>query len=129
MYHYKVRSIDKVIDGDTVDVTIDLGFNLLQQVRVRLTGIDAPENRTLDLEEKAKGIMAREFLKDTLENAKYLTLETTKTGKYGRYLGNFYDRWGLNEEQHINQLMIKEGHAVEYVYNRKIVSSLPKTYK
>ena len=119
MYHYKVKSIDKVIDGDTVDVTIDLGFNLLHKLRVRLTGIDAPENRTLDLEEKAKGIMSREFLKDTLENAKYLTLETTKTGKYGRYLGDFYDRWGLNEEQHINQLMIKEGHAVEYVYSRK----------
>jgi micrococcal nuclease len=129
MYHYKVKSIDKVIDGDTVDVTIDLGFNLLQQVRVRLTGIDAPENRTLDLEEKAKGIMSREFLKDALENAKYLTLETTKTGKYGRYLGDFYDRWGLNEEQHINQLMIKEGHAAEYIYSRKIVSSLPKVYK
>jgi len=108
MHHYEVE-VDRVVDGDTVDVIIDLGFSLLHKIRIRLTGIDAPESRTRDLEEKAAGIRAKEFLEDKLDNANYLTLKTKKTGKYGRYLGDLYDG-----EMHINQLMIDEGHAVEY---------------
>ena len=116
MYHYKIMSVDRVVDGDTVDVTVDLGFSMLHKLRIRLTGIDAPESRTLDLEEKAKGIMAKEFLSDALEKAEHLVLQTTKTGKYGRYLGDLYDYRGsgVSEQIHINQMMIDEGHAVEY---------------
>lgn len=84
MYEYKGELI-KVIDGDTVDILVDLGFNLLHKIRVRLDGINTPESRTSDLREKAEGLRAKKFTKNFLEgNA--ISIFTMKTGKYGRYL-------------------------------------------
>ena len=109
MYTYFVSSVDRVVDGDTVDVIIDLGFDLKKKERVRLAGIDTPESRTRDLEEKAMGLEAKDHLTGMLEGADRLIVRTEKDGKYGRMLGWFYK----NEESKysINQTMIEQGYA------------------
>ena len=111
-------SIDKVLDGDTIDVTIDLGFDLYKKERVRIAGVDTPEKRTRDLEEKALGIDATYWMKGKLEETiagdEELTIRTELKGgmgKYGRLLGWLYigeDTVSLNEQ------MITEGYAWEY---------------
>ena len=113
-----MRELNRVVDGDTIDVTIDLGFDLYKKERVRVAGIDTPEKRTRDLEEKALGIDATNWLKGTLEDTikgdNELTIRTELKGgmgKYGRLLGWLYvgeDDISLNEQ------MIKEGYAWEY---------------
>jgi len=111
-------SIDRVVDGDTIDVTIDLGFDLYKSERVRVAGIDTPEKRTRDLEEKALGIDATNYLKkkleDTIAGDEELTIRTELKGgmgKYGRLLGWLY----IGEDTlSINEVMIKEGYAWEY---------------
>ena len=117
-YNFRVTEINRVVDGDTIDVTIDLGFDLYKKERVRVAGIDTPEKRTRDLEEKALGIDATNWLKGTLEDTikgdNELTIRTELKGgmgKYGRLLGWLYvgeDDISLNEQ------MIKEGYAWEY---------------
>ena len=117
-YNFRVVSIDRVVDGDTIDVTIDLGFDLYKSERVRVAGIDTPEKRTRDLEEKALGIDATNYLKkkleDTIAGDEELTIRTELKGgmgKYGRLLGWLYigeDTVSLNEQ------MITEGYAWEY---------------
>ena len=112
MYHYKVKSVDRVVDGDTIDVTIDLGFRLYHKIRVRLAGIDTPEVRTKDgvyLEEKAAGIRAKSHLVECIEKATEITLQTEKTGKYGRYLGVVYA-----DGSNLNQILLDEGYAEVY---------------
>ena len=109
MYYYKVEIL-RVVDGDTVDVRMDLGFNVWHKCRVRLVGINAPESRTRDLEEKARGLAAKDWLKDILDSAQSdIEMQSHGVGKYGRVLGELY----INEVN-INQLMVKEGHAKEY---------------
>ncbi|HAW74608.1 MAG TPA: nuclease [Alteromonas australica] len=108
-YHYKVYQVNRIVDGDTVDLTVDLGFGIFHKIRVRLEGIDTPETRTRDLREKAAGIRATDFLNELINNATELTLTTEKAGKYGRYLGTLWDR-----SHSINQTMIDEGHAEVY---------------
>jgi micrococcal nuclease len=119
MYEYRVKIL-KVVDGDTVDVDIDLGFGVwLRGERVRLYGIDTPESRTRDKEEKIYGLAAKQFLKDKLRGD--ITLRTYKDGKgkFGRILGEF---WIKDAEGHpvfesvtnINQLMVEEYHAAPY---------------
>jgi len=113
-----VVKIDKVLDGDTIDVTIDLGFDLYKKERVRVAGVDTPEKRTRNLEEKALGIDATNWLKkqleDTIKGDEELTVRTELvggTGKYGRLLGWLYvgdDTVSLNEQ------MITEGYAHAY---------------
>jgi len=111
-------SIDRVVDGDTIDVTIDLGFDLYKSERVRVAGIDTPEKRTRDLEEKALGIDATNYLKkkleDTIAGDEELTIRTELKGgmgKYGRLLGWLY----IGEDTlSVNEVMIKEGYAWEY---------------
>ena len=111
-------SIDRVVDGDTIDVTIDLGFDLYKSERVRVAGIDTPEKRTRDLEEKALGIDATNYLKkkleDTIAGDEELTIRTELKGgmgKYGRLLGWLY----IGEDTlSINEVMITEGYAWEY---------------
>ena len=106
------------MDGDTIDVTIDLGFDLYKSERVRVAGIDTPEKRTRDLEEKALGIDATNYLKkkleDTIAGDEELTIRTELKGgmgKYGRLLGWLY----IGEDTlSINEVMIKEGYAWEY---------------
>ena len=117
-YNFRVVSIDKVLDGDTIDVTIDLGFDLYKKERVRIAGVDTPEKRTRDLEEKALGIDATNWLKDklteTIKGDDELVIRTELkggVGKYGRLLGWLYvgdDDFSLNEQ------MITEGYAWAY---------------
>ena len=117
-YNFRVVSIDKVLDGDTIDVTIDLGFDLYKKERVRIAGVDTPEKRTRDLEEKALGIDATNWMKDKLEGAisgdDELTIRTELVGgmgKYGRLLGWLYIG---DAEVSLNEQMITEGYAWEY---------------
>ena len=117
-YNFRVVKINRVVDGDTIDVTIDLGFDLMKKERVRVAGVDTPEKRTRDLEEKALGIDATNWLKGKLDSAikgdDELTIRTELkggVGKYGRLLGWLYvgtSDISLNEE------MITEGYAWEY---------------
>ena len=116
MYEYAVKEITKVIDGDTVDVVIDLVFNLSKKERVRLAGIDTPESRTRDAEEKVFGLEAKAYLKTRLENCEKLIVKTEKDGKYGRMLGWFYSPEG---ETSINIEMVEKGYAWEYDGGKK----------
>ena len=117
-YNFRVTKINKVVDGDTIDVTIDLGFDLYKKERVRVAGIDTPEKRTRNLEEKALGIDATNWLKEKLAQAitgdDELTIRTELSGgigKYGRLLGWLYIGDG---DVSLNEEMIKQGYAWEY---------------
>ena len=117
MFEYQCKIV-KIIDGDTVDVDIDLGFGVwLKKQRIRLYGIDTPESRTRDLEEKKYGLVAKEFVEAHLPVGSTRTLTTVKdkTGKYGRILGKFkaYDS-DLDAWVNMNQWMIIKHLAVEY---------------
>ena len=117
-YNFRVKEITKVLDGDTIDVLIDLGFDLFKQERVRIAGVDTPEKRTRDLEEKALGIDATNWLKEKLESTlagdDELTIRTELVGgvgKYGRLLGWLY----VGESNvSLNEQMITEGYAHAY---------------
>ncbi len=114
LYHYKAEVIS-VYDGDTVTLMIDQGMKHFARVKVRLVGINTPEIRTTDLEEKERGYKAKNFLKDLIEG-KTVVVHTVKKGKFGRWLGVL---WLYEEDmtelgQSLNDLMIQEGHAVAY---------------
>ena len=117
MYTYKAK-LDRIIDGDTVDAHIDLGFDITIHKRIRLAGIDTPESRTRDLEEKARGLAAKDRLKNLLEGANEIQLKSHGVGKYGRCLGELHIDVVDGKEkmtlENVNKLLIKEGHAVEY---------------
>jgi micrococcal nuclease len=120
MYEYRVEIV-KVIDGDTVDVDIDLGFGVwLHKERVRLFGIDTPESRTRDLEEKKYGLAAKKFLTGMLDDDGGIILKThkDKTGKFGRILGELW-RTTNYADQSINNYMIDKHHAVMYLGQSK----------
>ena len=117
-YNFRVIEINKVLDGDTIDVTIDLGFDLYKKERVRIAGVDPPEKRTRNLEEKALGIDATNWLKDKLEVAVAgdddLVIRTELdggVGKYGRLLGWLYIG---DSNLSLNEQMITEGYAWSY---------------
>ena len=117
-YNFRVIEINRVVDGDTIDVTIDLGFDLYKKERVRVAGVDTPEKRTKDPEEKALGYDATNWLKDKLEGAiagdDELTVRTELVGgvgKYGRLLGWLYIG---DAELSLNEQMITEGYAWSY---------------
>ena len=117
-YNFRVTEIVKVVDGDTIDVVIDLGFDIYKHERVRVAGIDTPEKRTRDLEEKALGIDATNWMKGTLEdtiNGEHeLTIRTELkggVGKYGRLLGWLYIG---DAAISLNEQMIEEGYAWAY---------------
>ncbi len=113
-YIYRVKKVIKVVDGDTIDADIDLGFDISLTKRVRLSGVDTPESRTTDLKEKKLGLESKEWLKHKLEFAKDVLIKTElpdSTEKYGRILGNLYAN---NEELSLNQQMIDEGYALAY---------------
>ena len=90
MYEYAVKEVVRVVDGDTVDVVFDLGFSLFKKERVRLAGIDTPESRTRNLEEKAMGLEAKDKVVHELTSAGSIVCQTEKEGKYGRILGWLY---------------------------------------
>ena len=117
-YNFRVDEINRVVDGDTIDVTIDLGFDLFKKERVRVAGVDTPEKRTRDLEEKELGIHATNWLKEKLDGAitgdDDLIIRTELVGgmgKYGRLLGWLYIG---DSELSLNEQMIDEGYAWEY---------------
>ena len=117
-YNFRVTKINRVVDGDTIDVTIDLGFDLQKKERVRIAGVDTPEKRTRDKEEKALGIDATNWMKEKLNEAlkgdDNLVIRTELVGgvgKYGRLLGWLYIG---DEDLSINEQMIAEGYAWEY---------------
>ena len=117
MYTYKA-TLDRVIDGDTIDVNIDLGFDISVNKRVRFAGINTPESRTRDLEEKKKGLAAKARVQSILDENDTFTLESKEIGKYGRVLGEIYVDTIDNSDSFtmvsLNKLLITEGHAVEY---------------
>ena len=114
---YKAKIL-RIVDGDTVDVDIDLGFGLTSnKKRIRLLGIDTPEKRTRDLIEKYYGKLASAFLESYLIVGKKYKLVTSKPDKYGRILGEFYTKSNVKteiKEINVNQLLVKENHAVAY---------------
>ena len=115
MYTYFVKKVIKVVDGDTIDIEIDLGFDLTKKERVRLGGIDTPEKRTKNLEEKAMGLEATEYLTALLEGAVKLIVTTEKDGKFGRMIGTLYMSLECIETgSSINQMMIDDGFAWKY---------------
>lgn len=117
MYTYNIK-LDRVVDGDTIDANIDLGFDIWVKKRVRFLGVNTPETRTKDLEEKAKGLAAKERVKQLLEGSNTIQLNSHGVGKYGRVLGELHIDVVDGQEkitlESINKLLIKEGHAVEY---------------
>ena len=113
MYEYKVK-ITRVVDGDTVDAEIDLGFDTFIKDRIRLMGLDTPESRTRNKKEKALGLAAKAYLKELLrENKGDIILRTSKEGKgkFGRILGTLLIYDGMTS---VNQMLIDEGHARDY---------------
>ena len=117
-YNFRVTEINRVLDGDTIDVTIDLGFDLFKKERVRIAGVDTPEKRTRDLEEKELGIHATNWLKDklteTIKGDEELIIRTELkggVGKYGRLLGWLYIG---DADVSLNEQMITEGYAWAY---------------
>jgi micrococcal nuclease len=120
MFEYYVKKVTKVVDGDTIDVEIDLGFDISFSSRVRLAGIDTPESRTTDKMEKALGLEAKAYLKNQIDSAKTVVIKTEKmdsSEKYGRILGwLFLDGADIS----INQKMINDGHAWGYLGDTKV---------
>lgn len=121
MYEYKAI-VDRVVDGDTIDVTIDLGFKTWKKVRVRMEGINTPESRTRDLEEKKKGLAAKARLQEILDyNSNECVLKVSGVGKFGRAIASVYvdtlspaSNKSSMTEININKQLIEEGHAVAY---------------
>ena len=115
LYQYKVKEILKVVDGDTVDVIIDLGFDVFLEKRVRMAGVNAPESRTRNLEEKAKGLKTKAWLIEKFNTDKQIIIETSldnQYGKFGRVLGTFYIGDDLLS---VNLEMLSEGLARPYM--------------
>jgi micrococcal nuclease len=111
-YIYRVKQVLRVVDGDTIDVDIDLGFDISLTKRVRLSGVDTPESRTTDLKEKALGLEVKDWLKKNLDGKKDILIKTElpdSTEKYGRILGRLYV-----DDVCLNDRMIAEGYAWEY---------------
>ena len=111
-YIYRVKQVLRVVDGDTIDADIDLGFDISLTKRVRLSGVDTPESRTTDLKEKTLGLEVKEWLKKKLDGKKNILIKTElpdSTEKYGRILGRLYV-----DDVCLNDRMIDEGYAWEY---------------
>jgi len=118
-YVYRIKSVLKVVDGDTIDASIDLGFDISLEKRIRLAGIDTPESRTRNLEEKALGLESKEWLKKALEGAKDILIKTElpdSTEKYGRIIGHLFIN---DQETSLNNQMIDEGYALAYEGGKK----------
>ena len=122
MYNYKINLL-RVVDGDTIDAEIDLGFDVKIKKRIRFMGINTPESRTKNLEEKARGLAAKDRVKALLEGCGKIQLTSHGVGKFGRCLGELSidivdGKEGLTMTN-LNELLIKEGHAVEYHGGKK----------
>ncbi len=111
MFEYVVKEVNKVVDGDTLDITIDLGFSLTTKQRVRLNGIDTPESITKDEYEKKFGLEAKEFITNWIMSNKNIKVQTKKDDKYGRILGHFY---GDGSKESLNEMLVRLGYAWAY---------------
>ena len=119
-YIYRIKSVTKVVDGDTIDADIDLGFDISLTKRIRFAGIDTPESRTTNVKEKALGLESKEWLKKALEGAKDILIKTElpdSTEKYGRIIGHLFIN---GEETSLNNQMIAEGYAWTYDGGTKV---------
>ena len=111
MYTSKIKEITKVVDGDTLDAIIDLGFGITIKERIRIAAIDAPETRTRNLHEKKLGFEAKAWLKKHIEYCDNVIIKTEKEGKYGRILGWLYtDEFSIS----LNEVMVEKGYAWTY---------------
>jgi micrococcal nuclease len=120
MFEYYVKEVTNVVDGDTIDVVIDLGFDISFSSRVRLAGIDTPESRTTDKAEKVLGLESKEYLKKAIKAAKTVVIKTEKmdsSEKYGRILGWLYLDGSGNS---VNNEMIEKGYAWGYLGDTKV---------
>ena len=115
MFNYYAK-VDRVVDGDTIDAFVDLGFSTFKKVRIRMHGFNAPESRTRDLEEKKRGLAAKERLKVLLEeNKNEFILKSYGVGKYGRCLGDIVlHHYDIEDVPTAQEVLIKEGHGKEY---------------
>jgi len=120
-YIYRIKSVYKVVDGDTIDASIDLGFDISLTKRIRLAGVETPESRTTDAKEKALGLEVKEWLKKKLEGKEDIIVKTElpdSTEKYGRILGHLFigdkEVSAVNKKKSVNQMMIDEGYAWTY---------------
>lgn len=122
MYTYRIKKINSVTDGDTIDCDIDLGFDISLNQKIRLAGIDTPESKTKDLNEKKYGLEAKEYLKSKLSEYKgQLIIRAEKpdsTEKYGRIIGWLY--LGDEIKTSLNELMVSEGYAWSYLGDKKV---------
>ena len=123
-YIYRAK-LDRVVDGDTIDAMIDVGFDIWVKKRIRYKGIDTWESRTRDLDEKKKGLAAKERNKELLEKVSskpgYFRLKSYGVGKYGRVLGEIFIQDSENKQYNINETLITEGHAYVYEGGKKQV--------
>jgi len=126
-YIYRIKSVLKVVDGDTIDAAIDLGFDISLTKRIRLAGVDTPESRTTDAKEKALGLEVKEWLKKKLEGQTDVIVKTElpdSTEKYGRILGHLFigdkEVSAVNRKKSVNNQMIDEGYAWEYKGDKKV---------
>jgi micrococcal nuclease len=120
MFEYRVKQVLKVVDGDTIDVDIDLGFSISYSQRLRLAGIDTPESRTTDKFEKTLGLESKEYLKSKLKDSKLIIVKTEKpdsSEKYGRILGWVYVN---GDTKSLNEQMIEDGYAWGYMGETKV---------
>jgi len=115
MYEYKCK-VKRVVDGDTMDVILDLGFDVHHAVRVRMAGIDTPESRTRDKDEKARGKLSKAFLKESIKGKKIVLKTKIKDakGKFGRVIAEVWAEFEKGSLRNVNELMIKECYAVKY---------------
>ena len=121
MYEYRVKSVERVVDGDTVDVILDLGFGLFKKERCRIAGIDTPEKRTRDLREKQLGLDATSYTEEWFSEGDII-IRTEKDGKYGRILA-----WVYKGDECFNHKIIEDGYALEYHGGTKNDMSLDET--
>lgn len=115
MYTYKAKLI-RVVDGDTIDAEIDLGFDTIVRKRIRLYGINTPDTKTKDIAEKEKGLAAKQRLTELLNSEFVVETILNKRGKYGRVLGVVYNQLEDKTRLNINEALVDEGHAVKYLF-------------
>jgi len=116
-FSYRINKVTKVVDGDTIDVIMDMGFDIMYKSRVRLFGIDTPESRTRNKDEKVRGLLAKKYLQEALKAGSKLSIKTYKdneTGKFGRILGDVFI-----DGKSVNAQMVKDFMAVPYTGQSK----------
>jgi micrococcal nuclease len=116
MYEYMIMEVVKVVDGDTLDVIIDVGFNMLRKDRIRINRIDTPESKTTDEYEKKLGLDAKKFVSEWVKKSKQIRIKTIKDDKYGRILGELFNE----NNECLNNLLIENGYAWEYDGTTKV---------